>query len=53
MEYEAIAQGQGITPHSFKHGGAPTLLYMQLGADKVSVDGTWQIECKVESSYGG
>lgn len=53
MEYVAIAQGQGITPHSFKNGGVLTLLYMQLGTDKVSVDGTWQIECKVESSYGG
>lgn len=53
MEYMAIAQGQGITYHSFKHCGGPTLFYMQLGADKVSADCTWQIECKVQSSYWG
>lgn len=51
MEYVAIAQGQGITPHSFKHGGGPTLFYMQRGADKVSADCTFQIKCKVDSSY--
>lgn len=42
----AIAQGQRITPHSFKHYGGPALFYMHLGADKVSADCTWQIECK-------
>lgn len=51
MEYVAISQGHGIAPHSFKHSGGPTLLYMQLGTDKVSADCTWQIECKVEPSY--
>lgn len=45
------AQGQGITPHSFRHNVGPTLFYMQLGADTVSADCTWQIECKVQSSY--
>lgn len=49
MEYMAIAQGRGITPHSFKDGGGPALFNMQLGADKVSTDCTWQIECKVKS----
>lgn len=51
MEDMAIAQGQGITPYSFKRYGGPQLFYMQLGADKVSADGTWQIEYKAESGY--
>lgn len=47
----AVAQGQGITLYSFKHCGGPTLFYMRLGADKVSADCTWQIECKGGSGY--
>lgn len=53
MEYMAVAQGQGITPHSFKHYGGQTRFYMRLEADKLSADCTWQIECKVVSSYWG
>lgn len=41
MECVVIAQGQWITPHTFKHGREPALLYMQRGADKVSADCTW------------
>lgn len=53
MAHVAVAQGQGITPHSFKRSGGPARFYMRLGADKVSADCTWQIECKVGSGYSG
>lgn len=46
-----ITEGQVITPRSSKHHGSPKLFDMQPQADKLSVDSTQQIECKVESIH--
>lgn len=49
MERVATAQGQGISPASFKHCRAPPLVHVHVGADKLSDC----IECKVKLSYQG